>query len=342
MLLRRALPLTFLAASGVVLAGCASTSGEGAESAPIVASTNVYASIAQALVGDAAEVTAVIDDATQDPHSYEASARDRLTVQGATLVIENGGGYDPFMDDLLGGDAVVIEAVSFSHDYPGAESEEEAHAEDEHAGETEEEHAEHAEHAEDEHAEEPADEHAEHAHIEGFNEHVWYDPHTMVDLVEGLAEEIEHELPDLVDAEALAANRDALIADLEALEARLESLSATHEGEGVFLTEPIGGYLAAAAGLADVTPEGFAESVEEGQDVAPATLLDATRVIESGEVAVVLANAQTGGAETDRVIETAEAAGVPVVELSELLADDQTYIEWMTANVDALEQALSS
>lgn len=347
MMRRRAVPVSLLAVSGVALAGCASAgASDGGGDATIVASTNVYASIAQALVGDAAEVTAVIDDATQDPHSYEASARDRLAVQDAALVIQNGGGYDPFMDDLVGGDSVVLSAVELSHDFPGAESAEEAHGGEGHA---EDEHAE-EEHAEGEHAEgeDAHDDHAEgedapddHAHIEGFNEHVWYDPHTMIDLVEGLAEEIEHELPDLVDPADLEANRDALIAELEELEARLETLAQTHDGEGVFLTEPIGGYLAAAAGLEDVTPEGFAESVEEGQDVAPATLLDATQVIESGGAAVVLANAVTGGAETDRVIETAEAAGVPVVELSELLADDQTYVEWMTANIDALEAALA-
>ncbi|MEL5991247.1 metal ABC transporter solute-binding protein, Zn/Mn family [Microbacterium phosphatis] len=331
MILRRTAPVTLLAVSAVALAGCAGTgSAEGSEKAPIVASTDVYASLAQALVGDATEVVAVIDDAGQDPHGYEASARDRLLVQDATLVIENGGGYDGFMDELIGEDAAVVTAVEYAHDFPGNEG---------HGAEASDDAA-HEEHAEDEeHAE--GEGHEGHDHIEGFNEHVWYDAHTMIHLVEALAEEIGHELPDLVDAGELEANRDALIAELEGLEGRLEALHTAHEGEGVFLTEPIGGYLAAAAGLSDVTPEGFAESVEEGQDVPPATLLDATRVIEAGDAAVILVNAQTGGAETERVIQTAEGADVPVVELSELLGDGQSYIDWMGANVDALEEALA-
>lgn len=318
---RRLLLVPLLALPALVLAGCAGTAAD-APSAPIVASTNVYASLAQALVGDATEVTAVIEDATQDPHAYEASARDRLAVQDADLVIMNGGGYDSFMDELVGDGSVVLSAVESSHDFPGNAGHGAAEEEHDH-----------------EHSEEEG--HEGHDHIEGFNEHVWYDAHTMIHVVEAIAEEIEHELPDLVDPAELAKNRDALVAELESIEARLEDLAAAHADEGVFLTEPIGGYLAAAAGLHDVTPEGFAESVEEGQDVPPATLLAATRTIEAGEVAVVLANAQTGGAETERVIETAEAAGVPVVELSELLAGDQTYVEWMSANVDALEQALA-
>ncbi|MER7797528.1 zinc ABC transporter substrate-binding protein [Microbacterium sp. NPDC096154] len=331
MIPRRLLPVSVLAASGLALAGCAGGAGEAdggsADAAPIVASTNVYASLAQALVGDATDVAAVIDDATQDPHAYEASARDRLAVQDADLVILNGGGYDPFMEELVGEGAAVITAVEYAHDFPG-------NAGHEHEGEEA-----HADEEEHDHAE--GEGHEGHDHIEGFNEHVWYDAHTMIHVVEALAEEIGHELPDLVDPAELAANRDALVAELEGIEARLEALAPDHEGEGVFLTEPIGGYLAVPVGLKDVTPEGFAESVEEGQDVAPATLLDATRVLESGDVAVVLANAQTGGGETERVISTAEAQGVPVVELSELLTGDQTYVQWMTANVDALEAALA-
>ena len=318
MTFRRMIPAALLAASAVALAGCAgSTDGAsgaaGDEREPIVASTNVYASIARSLVGPDVDVAAVIDSAAQDPHAYEASARDRLLVQSARLVIENGGGYDSFMDELIGDDATVITAVDSSDALPEGEHE---HADDEHADH----------------------EHEGHGHIEGFNEHVWYDVHTMIHVAEAIAEAIPS---DVADPDLVSENLAAFTADLEGLEGRLEALHSAHEGEGVFLTEPIGGYLAAAAGLTDVTPEGFSESVEEGQDVPPATLLEATRVIEADDAAVILINAQTGGAETDRVIASADAAGVPVVELSELLDGDQTYVEWMTANVDALEAALA-
>ncbi|MFC3591921.1 hypothetical protein ACFONK_16830 [Microbacterium barkeri] len=55
---------------------------------------------------------------------------------------------------------------------------------------------------------------------------------------------------------------------------------------------------------------------------------------------MVVANAQTGGAETSRIIETAEAAGVPVVEYAETLPEGQTYVEWMADNIAALGDAL--
>uniref|UniRef100_UPI00143DE095 metal ABC transporter solute-binding protein, Zn/Mn family n=1 Tax=Salmonella enterica TaxID=28901 RepID=UPI00143DE095 len=126
-------------------------------------------------------------------------------------------------------------------------------------------------------------------------------------------------------ADTFRANADGLIAELEGFEGDLEAIKADAAGATVFLTEPLPGYLATAAGLTDVTPEGFAESVEEGSDVAPAVLLEALQVVGSGEVTAVLTNAQTGGAETERVEKAAEDAGVPVVAFTELLEDGSSY-----------------
>ncbi|GLJ60926.1 ABC transporter substrate-binding protein [Microbacterium barkeri] len=331
---RLALPAV-IALPALALAGCATASsgetGDGGDAFRIVASTSVYASLAEQLVGDAAEVTAIIDSPTQDPHSYEATARDQLAVDGADIAILNGGGYDHFMEELVeaAGTEHVLTAVEFSHAYPGNEGHEEGDGHD-HSAEAEEEH----DHAE----EEEGASHEGHDHIEGFNEHVWYDPHTIAHVVEDLAGELEELLPDA--ASDIAAAEEALVADIEGLEASLDEISTAHAGSHVFFTEPIGGYLAEAAGLEDVTTDGFAEAVEEGQDVAPATLLAATEAIEGGEVDVVVANAQTGGAETSRIIETAEAAGVPVVEYAETLPEGQTYVEWMADNIAALGDAL--
>ena len=339
---RRLLPVAALSAvAAFALAGCSGGTGEGAAddgSVSIVASTSVYGELASALVGDAAEVTSIIDSATQDPHEYEATARDQLAVQEADLVILNGGGYDHFMEDLVeaGGHERVVTAVEFNHDYPGAEGDGHAHADDEHAEESASAESEEPA-AEDEHADEEHGEH-EHNHIEGFNEHVWYDPHTIIHVVEAIAEQAGELLPD--DAESIQGAADELIGEIEGLETGLDEIAAAHEGKTVFFTEPIGGYLTAGAGLEDVTTDGFAEAVEEGQDVAPATLLAATTAIESGEVDVVVANTQTGGPETESVLNTADAAGVPVVEYIETLPDGETYVTWMQANIDALADAL--
>ena len=67
----------------------------------VVASTNVYGDIVKAIGGPAASVTSIIDRPDKDPHEYEADARTQLALSKAQLVIENGGGYDDFVDTML-------------------------------------------------------------------------------------------------------------------------------------------------------------------------------------------------------------------------------------------------
>jgi zinc/manganese transport system substrate-binding protein len=323
-------PLVALALASVAalsLVGCAGTpAADGQEGkVQVVASTNVYGDIAATIGGDRVDVTSIITSASQDPHSYEATARDRLTVQKSDLVIENGGGYDAFIDTLLqdADDPHVVTAVEFSHDFPGNEGHDAADSEaaaDDH------------DHAEGEEG------HEGHDHIEGFNEHVWFDPHTMIHVVEAIADELSEIDPD--GADGFASRSAEIVADLEGFESDLETIKTDAGGASVFITEPLPGYLAAAAGLTDVTPEGFAESVEEGTDVAPAVLLEALKVIDSGDVTAVLTNAQTGGAETQRVEDAAKAAGIPVVAFTELLEDGSSYSEWMSDAITSLAAAL--
>ncbi|MCC2032724.1 metal ABC transporter solute-binding protein, Zn/Mn family [Microbacterium allomyrinae] len=322
--------LALAAASALALSGCATAAGTetGADGRlTVVASTNVYGQIAEQIGGDLVEVTSIVSSDSQDPHSFEPSARDQLAVSNADLIIENGGGYDAFIDALIessGSSAPVVTAVEHSHDWPDNDGhdEETADAADD-AAETEDD-AEHDEH--------------DHEHVEGFNEHVWYDPHTVAHVAAAIAEELGELSPD--DAATFTANAEAFSAEIEGLEASLADIAAAHGGEQVFVTEPVPVYLIREAGLENVTPEAFSEAVEEGQDVAPATLLESLRLLESGDVRTVITNTQTGGAETTQIIDTAEQGGIPVIAFSETLPEGQTYISWMQANIEALSAAL--
>ena len=134
-----ALAVAFVAAGlyTVFLNSTAETDGDGSASpAPsptltrdgetgvikVATSTNVWGSIIEILGGEWVEVSTIIDDPLQDPHSYEASARDQLALSEADLIIANGGGYDEFMDQLvsaLDGERVFIELVAGDHDHEG-------------------------------------------------------------------------------------------------------------------------------------------------------------------------------------------------------------------------------
>lgn len=104
-----------LAAAVLLLAGCSSTSSNGPSttsagasttaggSRPIdvVASTNVWGDITKQIGGDHVNVTSILSDPNADPHEYEADAKTGAALSKAQLVVENGLGYDDFMDKLL-------------------------------------------------------------------------------------------------------------------------------------------------------------------------------------------------------------------------------------------------
>ena len=93
-------------ATVLLLAGCAVTDStsdatdESFSGLTIVSSTNVWGDVASSVGGDLVQVVSIIDSFSQDPHSYEASARDQLAVNDADVVVANGGGYDSFIDTL--------------------------------------------------------------------------------------------------------------------------------------------------------------------------------------------------------------------------------------------------
>jgi zinc/manganese transport system substrate-binding protein len=67
----------------------------------VVAAENFYGNIVQQIGGDSVRVTSVMSDPNVDPHEYESNVEDAEAIAGADLIIENGGGYDDWMDKLL-------------------------------------------------------------------------------------------------------------------------------------------------------------------------------------------------------------------------------------------------
>lgn len=173
-----------------------------------------------------------------------------------------------------------------------------------------------------------------------FNEHVWYSLPTMAQLADELTGRFSKELPShTATFKKSAANFKAKLADLEA---RLATLKEKHNRTPVAITEPVPLYLLEAAGLVNQMPEKFTESVENGNDVPAAVLKQSNELLASGKMALLAYNEQTTSSQTEGVRTAAEAAGVPVVNFSETLPQGDSYLQWMTSNVTAIEQALAA
>ena len=114
---QRAGVLAAIATIALVAAACSRTTDAGAGNnlpvtlgatshAPagklgVVAAENFWGDIARQIGGDTVQVTSIISDPNTDPHQYESSARDGAAIAGASLVIQNGAGYDEFINKLL-------------------------------------------------------------------------------------------------------------------------------------------------------------------------------------------------------------------------------------------------
>ena len=165
-LMKRALTL-LVAAMALSATACSSGSSStpAAEASPaaaagtpvaVVASTDVYGDIVKTIGGDAVAVTSVIDNPDKDPHEYDADAQTQLAVSKAQLVVENGGGYDDFIDTMLAANSnqpTVVNVVEVSG-----------------------------------YDQEPAD--------GEFNEHMWYDFSTMEKLAARLSSDLAAARPD--------------------------------------------------------------------------------------------------------------------------------------------------
>lgn len=282
----------------------------------VVASTNVYGDIARAVGGDKVNVAAVITKSSQDPHSYEATAQDRLMISKAQVVIENGGGYDDFIHKMADDSNIphsnIVDAVDVSGLAPAADPESSATASASGDG---------------------------HDHSHGdFNEHVWYSMDAMNRLADALAAKLGELEP--ASAATFASNSTTFKAGLQGIGAKLAALKASGAGSPVAVTEPVPLYMLEAAGLENKTPAEYSAAIEEGTDVPPAILKSATDLAGSKDIRFLAYNTQTEGPQTEALKKAADAAGVPVIDFSETLPEGKTYLQWMTDNVDNISKAL--
>jgi zinc/manganese transport system substrate-binding protein len=91
-----------------LLAGCGSSSpassssdsGDGPARIAAVGAENEYANVIEQIGGKYVKVSAVESNPNTDPHTYEASPSDAQTVGQAQLIVQNGVGYDTYMEKI--------------------------------------------------------------------------------------------------------------------------------------------------------------------------------------------------------------------------------------------------
>ena len=90
-----------LAGLAVLLAAaCSSPAGSASHLVTAVGAENFYANVISQVGGPYVSVSSILSNPNTDPHSYESSTTDANAVSNARLIVQNGIGYDAFMQKL--------------------------------------------------------------------------------------------------------------------------------------------------------------------------------------------------------------------------------------------------
>ena len=305
--------LASAAALVVPLAACGSDSGPEATDHPIVvASTDVWASVASAVAGENGEVSALFNTPGGDPHEFEPSSGDTARVQDANVIVMNGGHYDAYMEQAsadAGGEKVVALADHEDHDHGDAEGEGTGHE-----GE------------------------GGHSHDHG-EEHAFYDLAIVSETAGRIADALSKVAP--AHADAYRANAKAFQDRIGELRTRLGAIRSAHPNAKVAATEPLATGLLNEAGITDAAPAGFANAVEEGQSPSAADRATFEDLLRTRGVSALIYNVQAVDPATEAVLAIAKSSGVPVVNFTESLPEGVTeYVAWQSAQIAELEKAL--
>src|SRR5881227_4027294 len=92
--------VAILAATAVGLALSESSSAPSGGRVEVVAAENFYGDMIRQIGGPYVAVTSILSDPNADPHLFEPGTRNGLAVARANLVVQNGVGYDSFMQRL--------------------------------------------------------------------------------------------------------------------------------------------------------------------------------------------------------------------------------------------------
>lgn len=308
MFIRKLIPVLILAS--LLLAAC------GGNSAPastgdlkVLASTTFLADIARNVAGEYIQVASLLPVGA-DPHAYEATPADVVSISESNVLIINGIEYEHFIEPLLenaDGERLVIVAST------GLEP----RKMEEHADEAEEEH--------------------EH---EAGDPHMWLDPNLVVTYVENIRDGLVQADPD--GAEAYRANADAYIAQLKELDgwiseqvsqvpAERRLLVTNHEALGYFAERYgfsiVGTVIPSLSSAAETSAQTLAGIIDQIKETgAPAIFLGE---VENPALAQQIA-AETGVTVVDDLYLESLTDGPPV----------GTYIDMMKYNVSKIVEAL--
>jgi zinc/manganese transport system substrate-binding protein len=176
-------------------------------------------------------------------------------------------------------------------------------------------------------------------HGTAANPHLWYDVPRLARIAGAIAAAFAR-----VDPSHAGAYRRGLRRfdrSLEPLRREIERIRARFHGAPVAYTEPIPGYLVAAAGLRNLAPDSFTRSLEEGVEPSPSAVAAMNELVAKRRIRVLLYNAQADSPIAAQLRDAAQKAGIPVVAVRETVPANLSFQQWQLAQARALAAGLA-
>jgi zinc/manganese transport system substrate-binding protein len=175
-------------------------------------------------------------------------------------------------------------------------------------------------------------------HGTAANPHLWYDVPQLGRIAGAISAAFVRADPSHAGAYRRGLHR--FDRSLEPLRHEVATIRTRFHGAPVAYTEPVPGYLVAAAGLRNLAPDSFTRPIEEGTEPSPSAVAAMNALVTGRRVRVLLYNSQAVTALTARLRAAAQGDAVPVVAVTETLPPHRTFQQWQLAQARALRAAL--
>ena len=315
----------------MVLSGCQPASQalpdiETDQRLQVLATTSIVGDVVQQVGGESIDLAVLLPVGT-DPHSFQPTPQEVVSVSEADVVFINGLGLEQFLNDILSNAVGEARVVSVSEGIMPRESQ---HSPDE----------------DPEHAEADAHEHADQTVRDGDDApadgdpHVWVDPNNVMAWTENIVRTLAELDP--ANAGVFRANGDAYLAALQELDAWIRNqVEAVPEGDRKIITDHmLFGYFVDRYGFEQIGAivSGYSSmAAPSAQELA--ALEDAIQ--DMGVKVVFVGNTVN----PDLAARVAGDTGVDLVflytgSLSEPGGDADSYLDFMRYNVNAIVGAL--
>jgi zinc/manganese transport system substrate-binding protein len=175
-------------------------------------------------------------------------------------------------------------------------------------------------------------------HKAGDNPHLWYESATMPVVAAAIADALAK--ADSAHAAQYTERLKTVLSQLELITHRAAELKAKHGGAAITATEPVFGPMARALGLI-MRNERFQLAMMNDTEPSARDVAAFENDLRTRKVRLLIYNSQVSDKLSERLRNIATRTGVPVVGIAETMPANIRFQDWLLAQLDAIDKALS-